>query len=138
MRVPQLFTCLSLTAAILFYAGESRAVQSDDGKGKAQRNQQPKASSRFKYYEAASLSGINLKPNKNTGTFILQFDQHLTEPGQLEVKNMAGKILYASILEANKESVTRTLDVGRLSPGIYSIEVKTPDTTFWKKVRIRK
>lgn len=93
---------------------------------------------KYKYHQASTLSGITLQPNRRTGTFTLKFDQQLTAPGKLEVKNSAGKVFYSGILEASKELITRTLDIGKLYPGLYLIEVKTAGTTFWKKVRVRR
>jgi hypothetical protein len=132
MKVPQLFSCLGLTLAVLLYAGESQAFQAP-GKDKAKQQQDdPK----FKYHQASSLSGIDLQADKKTKTFTLTFDQHLSETGILEIKNPANKILFTRVLTANAEPLTRSYEVGQLKPGIYSIEVKTSDTTFWKKVRI--
>ncbi len=93
---------------------------------------------KYKFYNAATLSGIDLKQDKNSGNFLLNFDQQLTETGTVSVKNSAGKVLFTNLLAPNTEHQTRTMDVGKLSAGIYAIEVKTSDTTFWKKVRIRK
>jgi hypothetical protein len=132
MKVPQLFSCLGLTLAMLLYAGESQAFQAP-GKDKASQQQDdPK----FKYHQATTLSGIDLQADKKTKTFTLTFDQHLSETGILEIKNPANKILFTRVLAANTEPLTRSYEVGQLKPGIYSIEVKTSDTTFWKKVRI--
>jgi hypothetical protein len=134
MKVPRLFTCLSLTLAVLLYAGESQAFHSN-GKDKAKQQQDdPK----YKYHEASSLSGIDLQPDKKSKTFTLKFDQHLSETGILEIKNAADEILFTRVLAANPGPLTRTYEIGQLKPGIYSIEVKTSDTTFWKKVKIRK
>ena len=138
MKAPQLLTCLGLALAVVLHAGETRAFQGS-GKDKeknqqlAKKNDEPK----YKYYEASTLSGIDLQPNVKTGTFILKFDQQLTESGTLVIKNMAGKVLYTNLIGEGTDSLTRTMDVGKLRPGLYSIEVKTSDTTFWKKVRIK-
>lgn len=132
MKVPQLFTCLSVSLALLLYAEESRAFQAP-GKDKAKQQQDdPK----YKYHEASTLSGIDLQANKKTKNFILKFDQHLTETGILEVKNAADKVLFTRVLAANNEPLTRSYEIGQLKPGLYSIQVKTSDTTFWKKVKI--
>lgn len=93
---------------------------------------------KYKLHEAATLSGIQVKPNPKTGTYLLAFDQLLTETGWLQVKNTAGKVLFARSLQPARGGMAQILDIGRLSPGLYSIEVKTAATTFWKKIRIRK
>jgi hypothetical protein len=132
MKVPQLITCLGLTLAVLLYAGEGRAYH-PAGKDKTKKNQD---NPKYKYHEASTLSGIDLKADKKTKKFTLQFDQHLSETGILEIKNAANEILFTRVLAANTQPLTRTYEVGQLKPGLYSIEVKTSDTTFWKKVRI--
>jgi hypothetical protein len=134
MKVPSLFTGLGLTLAVLMYAGESLAFPVN-GKDKTKQQQD---SPKYKYYEASTLSGIDLQADKKTKTFTLKFDQHLSETGILEIKNTANQILFTRVLAANAEPLTRTYEVGQLRPGIYSIEVKTADTTFWKKVKIKR
>jgi hypothetical protein len=132
MKVPQLISGLVLTLALLLYAGESPAFPSP-GKDKAKQQQDDPT---YKYYEASSLSGIDLQADKKTKAFILTFDQHLSGTGLLEIKNAAHKILFSRVLAPNTGPLTRHYEVGPLKPGIYSIEVKTTDTTFWKKVKI--
>ena len=129
-------TGLGLTLTFILFNQDSFASQTSlSYKSKAtQHAPKPK----YKYHEASTLSGINIQPDKKNGTFILKFDQYLTELGVLHVINNSGKVVYAKSLEPTKESATHTMNVGRLNPGIYSIEVKTSDTTFWKKVRIKK
>jgi hypothetical protein len=132
MKVPQLITCLGLALTMLLYAAESRAML-PAGKDKTKKTQH---NPKYKYHEASTLSGIDLKADKKTKKFTLKFDQHLSETGILEIKNAADQILFTRVLAANTQPLTRTYELGQLKPGIYSIEVKTSDTTFWKKVRI--
>jgi len=84
-----------------------------------------------------TLSGINLQPGRN-GNFQLDFSQQLTEDATLEISNTAGQVVYKQpVSTANNRSSWR-YHVGRLRPGIYLIEVKTSDTTYWTKFRISK
>ncbi|GEO04612.1 hypothetical protein AAE02nite_22760 [Adhaeribacter aerolatus] len=136
MRVPQLFACFGLVVALLFSAGNTWAFQSIGGNDKP--TVAGKDNPKYRFHEASTLSGIKVQPNKKTGTFQLQFDQLLTETGFLQVKNTAGKVLYASSILPAAAGMTHTLDIGKLNPGLYSIEVKTSDATFWKKIRIRR
>ena len=138
MKFNPFLSCLALTIVLLLNGKESLASQPDFQNNPNKTNQQPEPKSKFKYHEASTLSGIMLQPNRRTGTFTLKFDQQLTEPGKLEVKNSAGKVFYSGILEASKAFISRTLDIGKLYPGLYLIEVKTADTTFWKQVRVRR
>jgi len=136
MKLTHSIIYLGLAVAFYSNAGTSWAkpVASDQEKNLLIKKDDPK----YKFHEASSLSGIHLKSNKSTGTFILQLDQHLPEAGLLQIKNTAGKILYSNTLLPSKTPQAHTLDVGKLNPGLYAIEVKTSDATFWKKVRIYK
>lgn len=134
MKAPQLITCLGLALTLFLYAAESRAML-EFGKDKTKKNQD---NPKYKYHEASTLSGIALRADKKTKKFTLTFDQQLTETGILEIKNAADEILFTRVLAANSQPLTRTYEIGQLKPGIYSIEVKTSDTTFWKKVKISK
>ncbi|KAA5547858.1 T9SS type A sorting domain-containing protein [Adhaeribacter rhizoryzae] len=136
MRLPQLFTCVGLAVALVISAGNTWALQAIGGKDKPKLSN--KDNPKYKFHEAATLSGIEVKPNRKTGTFLLIFDQLLTEKGILQVKNTAGQVMFASTFLPALGGSTQTMDIGRLNPGLYSIEVKTSETTFWKKVRIRK
>jgi hypothetical protein len=136
MKVTQLYTCFGLAVAFTFFAGDSWAFQSIGGKDKPTVTKKDKP--KYMFHEASTLSGIDVQPNKQTGTFLLKFDQLLPETGFLQVKNTAGKVLFASTILPAKERTSHSMDIGKLTPGVYSIEVKTSDATFWKKVRIRK
>ena len=85
-----------------------------------------------------SLSGINLFPDRKTGNFRLRFTQNLKDSANLELKNDAGQILFAKALSAAESYTGKPMELGQLESGIYLIEVKSANTTYWKKVRIRK
>lgn len=85
-----------------------------------------------------TLSGINLFPNRQTGNFNLRFTQALKDTANLELKNASGKVLYAQALLPEEMPMAKPVDIGKLNNGIYLIEVKTDNTTYWKKVRVRK
>ena len=85
-----------------------------------------------------SLSGINLFPDRKTGNFRLRFTQNLKDSANLELKNNAGQILFAKALSASESYTGKPMEIGQLESGIYLIEVKSANTTYWKKVRIRK
>jgi len=127
---------LGITLSMFLYTQHSFAtpLNFSDKTKIAQNNPKPK----YTYHEASTLSGIDIRPDKRTGTFILKFDQNLTELGVLHVINNAGKVVFAKSLEPTTGTYSHTMNVGRLNPGFYNIEVKTSDTTFWKKVRIKK
>ncbi|MBF8964509.1 hypothetical protein I0P70_14745 [Pontibacter sp. FD36] len=82
-----------------------------------------------------TLSGIFLNPTKK-GTFVLDFNQVLTENARLEVKNKAGKIVYKKPVSVAKKETAWRFDLGKLRPDTYQVEVITPDTTYWTKFKI--
>lgn len=82
-----------------------------------------------------TLSGIHLNPTSK-GTFVLDFNQVLTENARLEVKNTAGKMVYKKPVSVAKKETAWRYDLGKLRPGTYQIEVITPDTTYWSKFKI--
>ena len=85
-----------------------------------------------------SLSGINLFPDRKTGNFRIRFTQNLKDSANLELKNDAGQILFAKALSASESYTGKPMEIGALNSGIYLIEVKSANTVYWKKVRIRK
>lgn len=85
-----------------------------------------------------SLSGINLFPDRKTGNFRIRFTQNLKDSANLELKNDAGQVLFAKALSASESYTGKPMEIGSLNAGIYLIEVKSANTTYWKKVRIRK
>jgi K+ transporter len=84
-----------------------------------------------------SLSGINLFPNRRTQTFNFRFTQSLKDTANLEMKNAAGKVIYAQTLTPEEVPMAKPVDLGKLSNGIYLIEVRSGNTTYWKKIRVR-
>ena len=83
-----------------------------------------------------SLSGINLFPDRKTGNFRLRFTQALKENGNLEIRNATGKVLFAKELSPTENYTARPFEIGKLENGIYLIEVKAANTTYWKKVKV--
>ena len=85
-----------------------------------------------------TLSGIDLYPEeKSDNGFLLSFQQELAEDGVLQFTNASGKLLYAKALAAGDHTLDQPTNVGKLRAGIYHVEVKTPTTVYWKKVRVR-
>jgi hypothetical protein len=89
-----------------------------------------------------TLSGIDLFPNQKQGTFQLRFTQQLkfetdtNETATLLLTDAAGNVIYSDIFNPMVNVPGRPVDVGKLANGIYLIEVKTNETTFWKKVKV--
>ena len=82
-----------------------------------------------------TLSGIFLNPTKK-GTFVLDFNQVLTENARLEVKNKSGKIVYKKPVSVAKKETAWRFELGKLRPDTYQVEVITPDTTYWTKFKV--
>lgn len=84
-----------------------------------------------------TLSGIHLLPGKK-GNFQLDFKQELKEDARLEIKNKAGKMIYHTPVSIKKNRQAWKFNVGKLRPDIYTVEVKTSDTTYWTKFKVSK
>ncbi len=85
-----------------------------------------------------TLSGIDLFPESKTkDVFLLSFQQDMAEAGVLEVTNYAGKVLYTKPIPAGDHTLAPPMPLGKLKTGTYLVEVKTPTTVYWKKVRVR-
>jgi hypothetical protein len=91
-------------------------------------------------YEIAgeeTVSGINIYPHERKNTFMLAFTQSmLKEKAMLTVSAENGDVVFSQVVEPGKGLKPKS--IGNLDEGIYLIEVKTSDTTFWKKIRIVK
>ncbi|MCX2740352.1 hypothetical protein [Pontibacter anaerobius] len=83
-----------------------------------------------------TLSGIHMTTTKK-GTFQLDFSQKLDENALLEVKDSAGKLVYQKPVSVKGNRSAWRYQLGKLKPDTYLIEVKTSDTTYWTKFKIR-
>lgn len=82
------------------------------------------------------LSGIDLVPNGKTGTFSLELSQELEETATVRMTNARKKVVYTNSLAPQKGDSAKLMEVGKLPAGVYLVEVKTSNTTYWKKVRV--
>lgn len=91
-------------------------------------------------YELAgeeTISGINVYPHIRKKTFMLSFSQYvLKENALLTLSPENGDAIFSRVLHPGEK--LKPTRIGNLNEGIYLIEVKTSDTTFWKKIRIVK
>ncbi|WP_181308632.1 T9SS type A sorting domain-containing protein [Rufibacter sp. XAAS-G3-1] len=86
-----------------------------------------------------TLSGIDLFPQDKKGdVFLLSFQQDMPESGVLELTNYAGKVLYTKSIPAGDHTLAAPLNIGKLGTGTYLVEVKTSNTVYWKKMRVRR
>ncbi|MGV3540332.1 MAG: T9SS type A sorting domain-containing protein [Rufibacter sp.] len=85
-----------------------------------------------------TLSGLDLYPvKKNDDAFMLSFQQEMKEAGTLYFTNASGKVLFTKEIPVGDHSLAEPMNVGKLRAGIYLVEVKTPTTVYWKKVRVK-
>lgn len=84
-----------------------------------------------------TLSGIHLYPVKK-GSFELNFNQELKENAVLEIKNTAGKLVFQKPVSISEKQTSWRYNVGKLKPDLYLIEIKTSDTTYWTKFKVKK
>ncbi|MBA9076644.1 T9SS type A sorting domain-containing protein [Rufibacter quisquiliarum] len=85
-----------------------------------------------------TLSGLDLYPvQKNDDAFMLSFQQEMKEAGTLYFTNASGKVLFTKPIAAGDHTLAEPMSIGKLRAGIYLVEVKTPTTVYWKKVRVK-
>lgn len=83
-----------------------------------------------------SLSGLDLIPNRRTGTFGIRINHRLTQPATLRLINtQTSQFVKTELLEPSP-APSRAVQVGRLASGEYKMEVVMTDTTYWKTVRV--
>ncbi len=83
-----------------------------------------------------TLSGIHLEPTKK-GTYQLDFKQVLKEDAILEITNNAGKLVYQQPISIADSTYRWQFDLGPLRTDSYQVTVKTSDTTYWSKFKVR-
>jgi hypothetical protein len=87
---------------------------------------------------AESLSGLDLIPNRRTGTFGIRINHRISQPATLRlIDTQTSRFIKTELLEPSAAR-TRAVQVGRLTPGEYKMEVVMTDTTYWKTVRVSK
>ncbi len=86
-----------------------------------------------------TLSGIHLqRVKKGKGDYQLNFQQELKENATLLITTKAGRKVYHKPINITDRKTAWSYNVGKLKPGIYNVQVKTSDTTYWTSFKIRK
>ncbi|GAB3818241.1 hypothetical protein [Pontibacter rugosus] len=83
-----------------------------------------------------TLSGIHLRPSKK-GNYQLDFTQPLEENALLNITNTAGKLVYQKPVTIKGKRNSWRYQLGKLKPDTYLVEVKTSDTTYWTKFKVK-
>lgn len=85
-----------------------------------------------------SLSGLDLIPNRKTGTFGIRINHRINQPATLRLIDVkTGRYIKSELLEPST-APTRAIQVGKLAMGEYKMEVVLPDTVYWKTVRVKR
>jgi hypothetical protein len=85
------------------------------------------------------LSQLNLEsvvkvyPNPTTGQF--KITSELNEPGELQLFNQAGQLVYKKSLENLKEN---NIDIKNLTPGYYNMQVSSTSNKYLVKLNVIK
>lgn len=124
-----------LLAGAVLLAGFSAMAQGTSTQLPPVEQDQLKVAKKDTITRMETLSGIFLNPTKK-GTFVLDFNQVLTENARLEVKNKAGRLVYKKPVSVAKKETAWRFDLGKLRPDTYQVEVITPDTTYWTKFKV--
>jgi hypothetical protein len=72
-------------------------------------------------------SGISYFPNPNSGRFILKFNAEFEGKVELVIRNMQGQIVSTKSWEKVENEMIQELDLSNESPGVYFLDLNTPD-----------
>jgi hypothetical protein len=78
-------------------------------------------------------SVVNVYPNPTTGQF--KITSELNEPGELQLFNQAGQLVYKKSLENLKEN---NIDIKNLTPGYYNMQVSSNSKKYLVKLNVIK
>jgi hypothetical protein len=78
-------------------------------------------------------SVVNVYPNPTTGQF--KITSELNEPGELQLFNQAGQLVYKKSLENLKEN---NIDIKNLTPGYYNMQVSSTSKKYLVKLNVIK
>ena len=85
-----------------------------------------------------SLSGLDLIPNRKTGTFGIRVSHRISQPATLRLIDVKTGRYVKNELLSPSEAPSRAIQVGKLAMGEYKMEVVLPDTVYWKTVRVKR
>lgn len=79
--------------------------------------------------DVSSSTSVRIFPNPHNGVFTIQFpsNQHNGRT-TIEVRDISGKLVYQESLTASAPTVERTIDLTRLSSGVYSLRIVSDAT----------
>lgn len=77
---------------------------------------------------------IEIYPNPSDGNFTIDFNQEYLVPGELEISDFAGRIVYSLSHIADKKIC---LNLSGLPKGLYMVKLKTPHLISNKKVIVK-
>ena len=80
--------------------------------------------------------GIIVYPNPASGTFNLSLSYFQDSPVQIDMFNILGKRIYAEKINVNQNEQFIEINLGKLSAGIYIVQVKAGTEQFSKKLVI--
>ncbi len=83
-----------------------------------------------------SLSGLDLIPNRATGTFGIRINHRISQPATLRLIDVKSSRYIKTELLQPSGAASRAVQIGKLASGEYKMEVVLPDTVYWKTVRV--
>ena len=87
--------------------------------------------------EGSSLFlGLNIYPNPNEGTFMVNYSLSTPQASQITLYNALGQVVLSEKISATSQ-VEKQLQVGGISQGIYYLNISTDKGSVSKKVEIR-
>ncbi len=77
---------------------------------------------------------ISVCPNPNNGSFRLTIESKNRMPSEIEISDLTGRAIYSQLM--GQESPTSFINLDRVSKGLYTIQLKTPNGFTSKLVSI--
>jgi len=79
---------------------------------------------------------INIYPNLSTGTFTVKFTALKGNEAEIKVLNVIGETVYYKKAGITQEHELKEIDLGKITTGIYIVQVKVGEKQFYKKLMI--
>ena len=86
---------------------------------------------------AGFKSSINLMPNPNDGTFVLQFNAFSKGDVTIVVTDVTGRVVYTELMQDANGQINHSMDLTELAKGAYFVNVGYEGNTYSNRMMIR-
>ncbi|HTF02915.1 MAG TPA: T9SS type A sorting domain-containing protein [Bacteroidia bacterium] len=85
----------------------------------------------------AFSSSINLAPNPNDGSFVLQFNAFSKNDVHVYITDVTGRVVYTEMIQNAQGEVSHAMDLSFLSKGVYFVNVGYEEHTYTNRMIVR-